>query len=334
MWFIGLKFLICILIIFFMGQRVARYGDIIACKTGLGGVWIGLILIAQVTSLPELFNGVSAVTIVGVPDLTVGNIFGANSYNLLNLALLDLAYSKGFLLKNASSNHRLTAWFSILIMSVAALAIFISLKFSIPGLGWVGWYSPVLLIIYLLAVRYIFLAEQRHSGNTGGQVDKPEHIDMSNRHIYLHFTISAAFIVGAGIWLALLGDELSTATGLGASFIGSLLIGFTTTLPEITVSFSALRIGAIDLAVSNMIGSNLFNIIIIVIDDLLFFKGPVLSYVAPGNLSTAIMVVIITLVFIAAAYFHPRSVFRLNWYNTITIALFLVSAYLSFRIAG
>jgi cation:H+ antiporter len=334
MWLIGLKFGICVLIIFFMGRQVARYGDIIAHKTGLGGVWIGLILIALVTSLPELFNGISAVTIVGVPDLTIGNIFGANSYNLLNLAMLDLAYGKGFLLKNASGNHRITAWFSILLISVAALAIFISLRFSIPGLGWIGWYTPVLLIIYLLAVRYIFLAEQRQSHEPEEQIEKLEYAAMRNRHIYLHFSVSAALIVGAGFWLALLGDELSNATGLGASFIGSLLIGFTTTLPEITVSFAALRIGAIDLAVSNMIGSNLFNIIIIVIDDLLFFKGPVLSYVSPGSLSTAVIVVIMTLVFIAAVYFHPRKLFRLNWYNSITITLFLVAAYLSFTLTS
>jgi cation:H+ antiporter len=334
MFLIVLKFIVCVLIIFFMGRRVARYGDIIAYKTGLGGVWIGLVLIALVTSLPELFNGVSAVVIVGVPDLTIGNVFGANSYNLLNLALLDLAYRKGFILRYASINHRLTAWFSIGMMAVAALAIFISLKFSIPGLGWVGWYTPVLLILYLLSVRFIFLAEQRQARKLEKQVEKLEYAEMRNRNIYLHFTISAVCIVGAGIWLAMLGDELSVATGLGASFIGSLLIGFSTTLPEITVSFSALRIGAIDLAVSNMIGSNLFNITIIVIDDLLYLKGPILSNIAPGNLYAAVMVVIMTFVFIAGFYFKPRSLFRLNWYNLITIALFIITAYLSFIAAG
>ena len=87
---VWLKFIICVVVIFISGRKVARYGDVIAEKTGLGGVWIGLILIAALTSLPELFNGVSAITLVDAPGLTIGNILGANMFNLFNLALLDL----------------------------------------------------------------------------------------------------------------------------------------------------------------------------------------------------------------------------------------------------
>ncbi len=79
---VWVKFIFCILAIFFSGRKIARYGDVIAEKTGLGGVWIGLILLALITSLPELFNGVSAVIIVDAPDLTVGNLLGANAFNL------------------------------------------------------------------------------------------------------------------------------------------------------------------------------------------------------------------------------------------------------------
>ena len=86
---VWLKLVICILIIFFAGQRVAKYGDIIAERTGLGRVWIGLIAVALITSLPELFTGISAVIIVDAPDLTVGDLIGANAFNMLNLALLD-----------------------------------------------------------------------------------------------------------------------------------------------------------------------------------------------------------------------------------------------------
>ena len=127
---VWIKFILCILIIFFLGKRVAKYGDIIARKTGLGGVWTGLVLLALVTSLPELFTGISAITLVGAPDLTIGNIFGANTFNLLNLALLDIAHQNGSLLRAISTGHRLTGWFSLVLVLVAALAIFTSSRFS------------------------------------------------------------------------------------------------------------------------------------------------------------------------------------------------------------
>ena len=87
--FVCLKFVVCAAIIFYSGKRVAKYGDIIAEKTGLGGLWIGVILVAIATSLPEIFTGVGSTVFVNAPDLTVGNLFGANTYNLLNISLLD-----------------------------------------------------------------------------------------------------------------------------------------------------------------------------------------------------------------------------------------------------
>lgn len=333
MFVIALKFIVCLLIVLFMGRRVAIYGDIIAHKTGLGGVWIGLVLLAMVTSLPEVFIGISSVTIVGVPDLTISNVLGANSYNLLTLALLDIAYKKSSIAKTASSNHRLTAWFSLLLTAIAAIAIFTSLKYQVPGLGWIGWYTPVIIIVYLYAVRRISQVELNQDRLSEEKVKNPGYDAMPIRKVYLHFTGSAVLIIGAGIWLAFLGDELATTTGWGASCIGSLLISFTTTLPEITVSFSALRIGAIDLAVSNIIGSNLFNILIIALDDLFYLKGPVLSSIAPDNLITVTMIILMTLLFLAAFYFKPGKLWRISWYNCITIVLFLITAYLSFTSA-
>ena len=146
---VWVKFILCILIILFFGRRAARYGDIIARKTGLGGVWIGFFLLAIVTSLPELFTGISAVTLVGAPNLTIGNLFGANTFNLLNLAILDIAYRHGSLITAVSPSHRLTGWFSLVLVSVAALSILVN-RFSDISMGWVGWYTPVIIILYLI----------------------------------------------------------------------------------------------------------------------------------------------------------------------------------------
>ena len=151
--------------------------------------------------------------------------------------------------------------------------------------------------------------------------------------VYLYFAVSAAFIIGAGIWLAIIGGEIAGVTGWGASFVGSLFLAFTTSLPEITVSLAAMRMGAVDLAVANMIGSNLFNMTIICIDDLVYLKGPVLSAVSESNLLIALVVMVMTLVFIIGLHFKPRRFFRLSWWNCALIGLFLSGAYFSFILA-
>ncbi len=326
-WF---KFVICILIIFFSGRRVAKYGDIIADRTSLGQLWMGLVVIALVTSLPELFTGISAVTIVDAPDLTIGDLIGANTFNLLNLALLDVAHRNGSLLAAASPTHRLMGWFSLLLVLVVAVSIFISTQFYQMAIGWIGWYTPVILILYFIAVRQIFYFERQHPSTQETRVYQREE---PLSRVYLYFGISAAFIIGAGIWLAAIGDEITLATGWGQSFVGSLLLAFTTTLPEITVSFAAMRLGAIDMAVANMIGSNLFNLTVIPIDDLIYIKGPILAGVSGGQLTTAAALVAMTLLFIAGSHFKPRRFYRLSWWNGTMILVFLAGAYFSFTTA-
>ena len=333
-WLVWVKFILCILVIFFSGKAVARYGDIIARKTGLGGIWVGVVLLALVTSLPEVFTGISAVTLVGAPDLTIGNLFGANTFNLLNLALLDIAYRNGSLLRAVSSVHRLTGWLSMVLVLVAAVSIFISSRFSALGIGWIGWYTPIIILLYLVFMWKIFRSEQRQpSPQTTDQKVEPDYGEIPLGKVCLYFAIAAAFIIGAGTWLAIIGDEIATVTGWGESFVGSLLLGFSTTLPEITVSFVAMRMGAVDMAVANMIGSNLFNMIVIPIDDLFYLHGPVLASVSESHLITALVVILMTGIFIAGLHFRPKRFLRLSWCNMALIALFLLGAYFSYTLA-
>jgi cation:H+ antiporter len=330
-WLVWLKFVFCVLVIFFSGRAVAKYGDIIAIRTGLGRVWIGVVLLALVTSLPELFTGISSVTLVGAPDLTVGNLFGANAFNLFNLALLDITYRYGSLFGMVSPVQRLTGWFSMVLVAIAAVSIFISRYFFDMGLGWIGWYTPVIILLYLFFMWQIFRSQQRQPARP--LIEQPDYGGATMSRVYLYFVISAVLIIGAGTWLAVIGDEIAAITGWGESFVGSLLIGFSTTLPEITVSFTAMRLGAVDMAVANMIGSNLFNMAIIPIDDLLYAPGPLLNAVSTSHLITAGAVILMTGVFIAGLHFRPKRYFRVSWCSLLLIVLFLAQAYFSYTMA-
>ncbi len=327
---VWLKFVICILVIFFAGQRVAKYGDIISEKTGIGQVWMGVIAIALITSLPELFTGISAVTLVDAPDLTVGNLIGANAFNLFNLALLDIFHRDGSIMAVASRAHRLTGWFSLVLVALVAVFIFISTNISTLELGWVGWYTPVIILFYLFSVRQIFYYEKNHLAM---KEPAPYTIEISLKRVMAYFVISAVFIIGAGIWLATIGDEIAQVTGWGQSFVGSLFLAFTTTLPEITVSFTAMRLGAVDMAVANLIGSNLFNLTIIPVIDLIYSKEPILAQVSESHIYTAGAVILMSCIFLAGLRVTPTRHWRLSWFNVSLIILFLASAYLSFVMA-
>jgi len=179
-------------------------------------------------------------------------------------------------------------------------------------------------------MRTLLRFEKRHPSPPVAEV---EYEEKSLGRIYLHFAIAATFLIAAGVWLATIGDEIAGVTGLGRSFVGSLFLGFSTSLPEITVSFTAMRMGAIDLAIANMIGSNLFNMTIIPIDDLLYTKGPVLAAVSESNLIIGSVVILMTLIFIAGLHFKPKRYFRLSWCNCILVILFFLGAYLNFTLA-
>jgi cation:H+ antiporter len=327
---VWIKLVLCIIVIFVSGRRVARYGDIIAEKTGLGGIWIGLVLVAALTSLPELFNGVSSVTLVGAPGLTIGNLLGANMFNLFNLALIDMFHSNGSVLSVVGKTHRLTGIFSLVMVVFVAGFILISSRLHTMELGWIGWYTPLILLLYIIFERTIYHYEQRHPSLKETTL---EYVDLSLKKTSLYFSAAAAFIIGAGIWLPFIGDEIAGVYGWGQNFVGSLFLAFTTTLPEITVSFAAMRMGARDLAVANLIGSNLFNLTIIPLDDLLYVKGPVLAAVSETHLVTACTVVLMTVVFIIGLSHRHQRIFRLSWWNITLILLFLLGAYYSFQLA-
>ena len=333
---IWVQFLVCASIVVVAGIKLVKYGDIIAEKTGLGGAWIGVVLLSVATSLPELFTGISAVALVGAPDLTIGNFFGANTWNLFNLALLDIASRNVPLLTRASMGHLLTAGLGMVLITLAAASIFISAAGIELGIGWIGLYSPIILLLYLFMVRMIFKHERQQSARL--QVDVEEtlnygHVSLAKTYIYCAIAVVA--VIGAGTWLAVLGDRIADITGLGECFVGSLFIAFTTTIPEFSVSFSALKLGAVDMAVANMVGSNLFNMAIIGMIDPIYIRGPILSYVSQVHILTALVVLLMTGIFIAGLVFSPQRKTRLgaSWYAIALIGVFIIGAYLNFMMS-
>lgn len=333
---IWLKFAICAAIIFFSGKRVAKYGDIIAEKTGLGGLWIGVILVAIATSLPEIFTGVGSTVFINAPDLTVGNLFGANSYNLLNISLLDFLNKGGPLLSSVSIGQLLTAGLSLIPLLIASIGIFLSIR--LPQLSFmnISLYSILILIGYLVAIRAIFRFE-RNQQQIMRELKKEGEIlfkynDISLKKACILYGVFAIMIAGAGIWLAYIGEELAQSLSLGQNFVGSLFLGFATTLPEITVSVAALRIGAKELAVANMLGSNLFNMSIIFINDALYRKAPIFNFLSQQHIFTGFIILLMTVIVCTGLILKPKKKMKFGFsnYAICLILVFILGTYINF----
>lgn len=328
---VWVKFVLCLAIILFAGTKLVRYGDAIAEKTGLGRIWIGLVLLAVVTSMPELVTGVSSVAVVGLPDLALGTLFGSCAINLAILALLDILHRRTPILSEASSGHINSAGWGIVLIALAAGSVFAGERFSGLALGWMGIPSIVIFVLYLVGVWQIFRSERSHQLSSP-QASSAQYEGISTRTVYLRFSLATIAVIAAGIWLALIGDEIAEVTGWRASFVGSLFLAITTSMPELVVSIAALRLGAIDMAIANILGSNMFNIALVALVDLAYSQGPVLSLASNSHLITAATVVVMSLLVIAGLKFRQKRKFFVvsSWYSPILIGLYIFWAYALF----
>ena len=147
-----LLFLASAAVIVFAGTKLTQYGDRISDLTGLGGLWIGVVLMAGATSLPEIFTDVSA-ALIDAPDLAAGDLFGSNMANMLILGIIDLMYRQKRVWQQAAFEHALSAGLAMFLTGLAAF--FILLGQDVKHIG-IGSGSALLLLFYILGMRLIF----------------------------------------------------------------------------------------------------------------------------------------------------------------------------------
>jgi cation:H+ antiporter len=313
--------------VLFAGTNLSKYADIIAEKTGLGRTFIGVVLLASVTSLPELITGVSSVTVFNVPNIAVGDVLGSCMFNLLILALADVVVGGQPLSARAHQGQVLTAAFGILLLGLASLSLLAGAV--IPAIGWVSVSSVVLLAVYLLATRLIFLYERGRIAEFVREVaEEARYKHVSKRRAYGMFAFYAALVVTAAGYLPYLGEQIAAMTGLGQTFVGNLFIATSTSLPEIVVSFAALRIGAVDMVYGNLLGSNLFDVAILAIDDLFYVHGPLYVSVTGNQVLAALAAMTMTAIVIIGLTYRvtrKRPLPIMAW-DSLSLALMYVLA--------
>ena len=291
MWLHIAGFAFCSVIIFFAGKKLSRYGDMLADMTGMGKVWIGLILMAGVTSLPELMVGVSSSTIVLSPDLAVGDILGACALNLGILSIMDLFTPRHQpLFTTLSKTHVLAASFGIMLVAIAGLGIYLNEDILVTP--WLGLTSLAFAIVYFMSVRTIYHFQLENVAKA--QASSGQTFELTLKQVWIRYLFFAACIIAAALALPVFAEHISNDIGWAAAFTGTLFLAISTCMPEVAVSVSAIRRGSPDMAVGNLLGSNIFNIFILFINDLLYTKGHLLKDASDGHLLSVFFIILMS----------------------------------------
>lgn len=318
---VWLKFVVAAGIIAVAGTKLSQYGDIIARRRGLTRAWMGLTLLALITSLPELATSLGATLRLNAPNLALGDLLGSNAFNLMVMAILFLGFGTAQARPQGGPSHLLSALWGVILAGIVIGSI---------SLGWsgnlwnVGLDSISIFIIYLIGIRLVFKYE--YKGRNQNETDPA-----SDSRVYLSFLLAAAAVVGAGVWLAHIGDGIARTTGWGMTFVGALFLAVTTSLPELVVALAAMRLGAFDMAMGTLLGSNTFNLLIIPLIDVFYRSHPILSQVARGQVLVASLGIVLTLLAILGfAYRARKGRPRLSWDAISMVLIYFMGMYVLF----
>ena len=312
---------------------LAKSADVIAFKTGLGRAFIGVVLLATATSLPELGTGVTAVTLVDEPDLAAGDAFGSNLFNLLIIGLLDIFWRQGPILRSVSSASVLVGALGIILISLAGTAVLIHGMTTTIENWYISPMSVVLIVAFFVAMYMIYRAEQAVDREAETSAEDHQYASDSMSRATVTYVLAAAVVVGGGIWLAMTGDHVAEEMGWEASFVGTQFLAFSTSLPELATSFAAIRMHAPELAITNVLGSNLFNMgFVLFLDDAAYSKGVFWGAISEIHILTAVIGIVMTSVVIIALLGHLREGPTRFWKveTPLLIGLYLTASLLVF----
>ncbi len=269
-------FAACAVSVIFCGAKLAVYGDALATLTGWGRLFVGSLLVALATSLPELATNISAVRLDPPnPELAVGNVLGANMLNMFTLSVVALAYGGKRFIENVAPEQG----YLILVAAVLTGAAVIFAAFKLDFELWqVGLSSVVLLVLFVAGMKLVYETKPVESED-----EEENDPGMTLKKAWLMFGLVSLGVVVAGYFLAWSTDQIAEITGVASSTLGILAVSFVTTMPEAAATIAAARIGAFDLGVAGLYGSCAFNVTILFYADIFYRDGILGNQTEPAH---------------------------------------------------
>ncbi len=253
-------FVLLAALVVFLSLKLSKYVDLLDKTTNVSGAFIGGVLLAAVTSLPELFTSLSAVLFLRENELVTGNILGSNLFNLATLGIAVAIMFRGFSRAKVQKHHTVTVALCLGIYGLIALPTFIK---GTPRLGFVNIVTPFIFAVYILN---LFLTPKTE------EASQPEENVLSVKQLVVRFIAAAVLLVAVSIAITYIADSVANKHNLGKTFAGALLLGLTTSLPELVSTLSLCKRGNFNASVGNIAGSNIFNFCILCLADLLSFR--------------------------------------------------------------
>ncbi|HSO57349.1 MAG TPA: sodium:calcium antiporter [Paenisporosarcina sp.] len=314
--------------------ELANNADVLSGQTPLGGLFVGTLLLGGATSLPEVTTSVTSV-LISNPNIAVGNMLGSNMFNIFIIACYDIYYRKMRLYQRVSTAHLYTAGLGLLLSVITLAALVRKLEFMVRGVGLDSLFIASVYCVGIFVISRI-TKESNDIHFSSHDLDKKVLLNykpkLSIKTAFVKFILAALAIMGAGTLLSISGDTLAEITGLGSTFIGSFLMAVTTSLPEAVAVLVALKVRNTNMAIGAILGSNIFNMLILVGSDIAYPYGPILANVSPLHKITAFTVTILSvLVIISLMRKKNTSVFSYILPSLLIIIGYFVATYLIFN---
>ena len=348
-------------VVWIAGSSLSRHADVIADRTGLGQAFAGMLLLATVTSLPELATTVTA-TAAGSLPLAVANLLGGVSMQTAILAIVDGVIVGRAALTRRSPQPALLLQ-GLLVVALLAVTLAALALDGGPALAGIGVGSVALVLLYAAGM-YATHAYEGHprwqpirSGGEPGAATKGEargdappvgganaadatdvaeaervrrarlrerFEGTSTARVAASFGAAAVAILAAGWTVARVADALAEQTGLGATLVGFVLVATTTSLPEVSTTVSAARLGAYGMAIGNIFGSNAFDTTLLAVADVVHRDGPVLAAAEPWIAFAAALGILVTCAYLWGLVERSnRTVLRLGVDSATVLALYV-----------
>ncbi len=331
---IWIIFLLAALAVLISGHKLTKAGDELAEVTGMSRGFIGVILLGFVTSLPEMVSTLSAVLLVNAPNLALGNIFGSNAANLAILALLDLLVIQ----KVQSERHRLdrenqlTAYLSLIIISLALMGLASQGFWQILHIDIFSFFIAAAYIIGLQKLHKFQAATARNDNFNQNQHEAESARKTIPTELKRSLLINAGVIVAASMVLASSAEHIATVTGWGSTFVGNSLLAVATSLPEIVVTFSAVKLGSFAMAAGNIFGSNIFNIAILALADLVFFHSSIFAAASKSQSLIAAIGLLMSGIYLFAGRYGSQRKLAGRWplHSLLMVGIYFFSLYALF----
>ncbi len=259
-------FLLIAIVTILISIKLSYYADVLDKKTNFGGMIIGGILLAGVTSLPELITSISSITLKN-PSLALGDILGSNLFNIFIIVFFDIIYLKKRFM-NKISPHYLASHFVLIYIYIVIISYFTG--DFIGGIYGIG--IPTIMIILSFLI-YLMVISKFDIGEQGIEYDIHE------KNVGYKFLFTSIIMVIISVLLTYSANKITiNYPHFSSSAIGASLLGITTSLPEMVSVFALIKIGSYNLAYANIIGSNIINFVILAIGDILLFSKRIYDF--------------------------------------------------------